>query len=139
MRPPLRARQHGLKVNLTPLIDIVFLLIIFFLAASHLAQSETAQAVELPEASPQEDEEQLPKRMVITITSTEQLFVAGNEISLPQLEALILRAKEDAGDEPIEVQIRSDRQVPYRVVEPVLLACVQAGITKVNFAIHPVN
>ena len=139
MKPPVRARQRGLNVNLTPLIDIVFLLIIFFLAASHLAQSETAQAVELPEATPQDEEKQLPKRMVITITLAEQLFVAGNELSLPQLETLILQAKQDAGDEPIEVQIRSDRQVPYRVVEPVLLACVQAGITKVNFAIRPVN
>lgn len=139
MKTPVRARQRGLHFDLTPLIDIVFLLIIFFLAASHLAQSETAQAVELPEASRQKEKPQLPKRIVVTINAQGELFVTGNELQLPQLETLILRTKADMGDEPLEVQIRPDRTIPYRVVEPVLLACVRAGIPKVNFHIHPVN
>ncbi len=139
MKVPLRKRERGLHFNITPLIDIVFLLIIFFLAASHLARSETAQAVELPEASRQLEESQLPKRVVVTVTAEELYFVGGNEVLLPQLAELILKSKEDAGDEEMEVQIRADRTVPYRAVEPLMLACVEAGITKINWAVLPVR
>jgi len=139
MKVPLRDRQRGLHFNITPLIDIVFLLIIFFLAASHLARSEVAQAVELPEATRQEDESELPKRVVITVTAEQTYFVAGNELLLPQLEDLITGAKSDAGQEPLEVQIRADRSVPFRAVEPIMLACVRVGITKINWAVLPVR
>ena len=41
MRIPTRVRQLGVSLNLTPLIDIVFLLVIFFLVASHAARTES--------------------------------------------------------------------------------------------------
>ena len=56
MRVPTRPRQPGIRFNITPLIDIVFLLIVFFLAATHLTQNEKLEAVELPEASQNESE-----------------------------------------------------------------------------------
>ena len=137
MRVPLRRRERGLHFNITPLIDIVFLLIIFFLAASHLARSETAQAVELPEATRQEDEEELAQRVVVTVTAEERFYVSGNELLLPQLELLIQNAKLDAGEQPLEVQIRADRSVPFGTVEPIMLACVRSNITKINWAVLP--
>jgi len=137
MKVPLRRRERGLHFNITPLIDIVFLLIIFFLAASHLARSETAQAVELPEATRQTDEAELAQRVVVTITAEERFYVGGNEMLLPQLEFLIQQAKIDAGEEPLEVQIRADRTVPYGTVEPLMLSCVKVGITKLNWAVLP--
>lgn len=51
MRVPTRRRDTGLKFDITPLIDIVFNLVIFFLVATHFVSSEARETVDLPAAS----------------------------------------------------------------------------------------
>lgn len=140
MRIPTRQRQLGLRFNVTPLIDVVFLLIIFFLVASHFVRSETLEPVRLPEATPNKQQPQeAPRRLIVTITADETLLVAGNAVSLPDVEQMILAglpsrsASEGRGG--FEVRIRADRSVPYRIVEPILLACARSGVTDVKFAV----
>ncbi|HCO26294.1 MAG: biopolymer transporter ExbD, partial [Gimesia sp.] len=132
MRVPTRPRQPGIRFNITPLIDIVFLLIVFFLAATHLTQNEKLEAVELPEASQNESEpDEAPRRMIITITLDEKLHLRSNEISLEELEAQLLSLDENKRQE-MEIRIRGDRRIPYRIVEPVLISCARAGISNVK-------
>ncbi|WP_417379017.1 ExbD/TolR family protein [Gimesia sp.] len=135
MRVPTRPRQPGIRFNITPLIDIVFLLVVFFLAATHLTQNEKLEAVELPEASQNESEsDEAPRRMVITITLDEKLHLRGNEISPEELEAQLQTLDESKRHE-MEIRIRGDRRIPYRIVEPVLLSCARAGISNVKFLV----
>ncbi|QDT80485.1 biopolymer transport protein ExbD [Gimesia maris] len=135
MRVPTRPRQPGIRFNITPLIDIVFLLIVFFLAATHLTQNEKLEAVELPEASQNESEpDEAPRRMIITITLDEKLHLRSNEISLEELEAQLLSLDENKRHE-MEIRIRGDRRIPYRIVEPVLISCARAGISNVKFLV----
>ena len=134
MRVPTRPRQPGIRFNITPLIDIVFLLIVFFLAATHLTQNEKLEAVELPEASQNESEpDEAPRRMIITITLDEKLHLRSNEI-LEELEAQLLSLDENKRQE-MEIRIRGDRRIPYRIVEPVLISCARAGISNVKFLV----
>ena len=56
MRLPHYPRQRAIQLNMTPLIDVVFLLIIFFLVSSHLARQETQVELDLPTASSGEEE-----------------------------------------------------------------------------------
>ena len=50
MRVPLSNRRHRLEMNMTPMIDVVFLLIIFFLVSSHLQKQEAHAELDLPTA-----------------------------------------------------------------------------------------
>ena len=137
MKIPSRPRQSGLRFNVTPLIDIVFLLIIFFLAASHFARSETLESVNLPEAT-QEEEEQDAQRLVITITEDRLIHVASTIVDRSAVEALIMVGRIEAleAGEIFEVRIRADEDVPYSEIEPIMLACARAGISNVKFAVN---
>ena len=134
MRIPTRPRGSGLRFNITPLIDVVFNLIIFFLVASHFVRSEKAEAVDLPDATQVEDEDEQSRNLVVTITAQEQLQVRGQSVQFAQVEQMILAGRAEHG-ESFEVRIRADRSVPYRVVEPILLASVRAGVGQLKFAV----
>ncbi|QDT96566.1 ExbD/TolR family protein [Gimesia aquarii] len=135
MKIPTRPRQPGIRFNITPLIDIVFLLIVFFLAATHLTQNDNLEAVELPLASQNKTEpEEPPRRIIVTITLDEQLHVRGKEISPEELDAKLLSI-DDTKRKETEVRIRGDHRIPYRIVERVLIGCARAGISNVQFAV----
>lgn len=142
MRMPSRGRGAGLRFNLTPMIDVVFNLIIFFLAASHLARSETVEEVRLPEARlGQQEETEARKRLTVTISADGVFYVGSKSYELAQLAVLIQSEQQQGGDvaaaSDLEVRIRTDRRVPYRLIEPILTYCAQAGVTKVKFAVIP--
>ena len=70
MRIPTRGRKLGLSFDITPLIDVVFQLIIFFLAATYIVRSDAKEKVTLPKAMMAQDQPPAsPKRFVITITA----------------------------------------------------------------------
>jgi biopolymer transport protein ExbD len=127
-----------MRFNLTPLIDVVFLLIIFFLVASYIAGTENNAEIELANArSGDYEQEEAPRRIVVTVTSQGVLQVSGKELSEADFEHLLTAERSPQGKRPLEVRIRADRRVPYQVVEPLLLACARAGVTKVKFNVLP--
>lgn len=137
MKPPSMTRTRSVSFNVTSLIDIVFLLIIFFLVASHVARSEAVEPVELPRISdPAGDESESPRRVVVTVMADRSMWVGGRQVLLPQVEQLILSASQETGSE-LEVRIRADHMATYNEIEPVLLACARFGVTRVGFAVLP--
>ena len=131
MRIPTRRRTRGLQFNITPLIDVVFLLIIFFLAASHFVRSESQESVDLPEATPDKEEaSEPPRRLIITVTADTRLHVAGKPVQMQDVEQMILNGlgPDEHTHTDFAVRIRGDKTVPYRVIEPILLACARSGI-----------
>ncbi len=135
MRIPTRNQQRGLHFNITPLIDIVFLLIIFFLVSSHFVKNEASEPVDLPVATHEQDEgEETPRRLIVTITADGLLHVAGRVVDAEMVEAMI---REGAADQRggFEVRIRADRSIPYREIEPLLMASARAGVSNVKFAV----
>ena len=127
-----------MRFNITPLIDIVFLLVIFFLAASHLVRVEATEEVDLPGATLAEDEAASPpNRLTITVDRDGGFIVGGDANEPDVVEALIRTAA--AADEPAEVRLRVDRSVPYSSIEPLLLTCAEAGVSDVKFAVLRVD
>ena len=137
MRLPSQNVQRGLQFNITPLIDVVFLLIIFFLVASHFIRNERVEEVELPTATQGRDEDEVASRILITIAANQQLVLAGQPATLDEIERRLQIAAEEHGPRGTELRIRADRSVPYSVVEPLLLAAARNGINKVRFAVLP--
>ncbi|MEX2176426.1 MAG: biopolymer transporter ExbD [Pirellulaceae bacterium] len=135
MRIPSRATTGDVGFNMTPMIDVVFQLIIFFLLSSHLAKQETQLALPLPRAdSGQASADNDQPRVTVNVLADGTLLVAGRPVSTEELAAY-LRERQGAHGGGLEVRIRADRSVPYRFVEPIMLACARAGIWNVAYSV----
>ena len=136
MRVPNNLKSGEVGFNMTPMIDVVFLLIIFFLVSSHLAKQEVHMDLPLPDAATgeQRTSEEAP-RLTINVSQDGQLIVAGRTVAQAELRTRFEEKRRDAGPD-VEVVIRGDRDVPYGQVEPIMLDCVRAGIWNVTFAVY---
>lgn len=138
MKIPSQARSYGVQFNLTPMIDIVFLLIIFFLVASYLSGSENHETIQLAKAAGGSfTAEESPRRIVVTITADGQLLISGQVVTISDFSTQIRPAKNEKPDRDLEIRLRADRRVPYDLVEPLLVECARAGISKIKFNVIP--
>jgi biopolymer transport protein ExbD len=128
-------RDSHVGFNMTPMIDVVFLLIIFFLVASHLAKQEIQLELDLPRADSggQTPDEERP-RITVNVLADGQISLGGDAVDAGDLTRRLSYAAERAAQD-LEVRIRGDRHVPYRYIEPILLACVRSGIWNITFAV----
>jgi biopolymer transport protein ExbD len=136
MRVPSNLRSGGLGFNMTPMIDVVFLLIIFFLVSSHLAKQEVQLQLPLPTAKSgnRRVEDDAP-RLTINVLSDGTLLLAGRRVAPAQLATRLRDRLKELGP-GLQVRIRSDRDAPYRFVNPIMLACLREGIWDVSFAVY---
>jgi biopolymer transport protein ExbD len=153
-----RAPASFEAINVTPLIDVVMCLIVFFLIVGKLAADATA--VRLP-ASASGRAESAAKAVVVSIAPAlgagaappgvfqlgevrARVWVDGQSVAGPEeLETLIAqRARavlSELGKDPASIaeaplQIRGDRALPFAAVEPVLRSCAKLGIVGVRLA-----
>ncbi len=121
--------------NMTPMIDVVFLLIIFFLVSSHLARQETQMELNLSVAeSGEEDIDFEAPRVTINLKADGSLWLAGRVIGVDRLPERLTAIRAEEGDQ-LEVRIRGSRDAPYSSAEPIMLACVKSGIWNVKYAV----
>ena len=124
---------HAAHVNVTPLIDVVMCLIIFYLMVGHLAAGRSSN-VNLPTSTTgRQPEKSAP--IVINIATDpkepEPILLLGEQPILTSALPKIL--KDQALLTPdAEVQIRADRALEYGKVAPVLMACRDAGLLSVK-------
>ncbi len=135
VRIPSRQTRSSLRFNITPLIDVVFLLIIFFLVASHIARSQTQQPVDLPDAVRVEADQPATNQLTVTVSAAGSYTVGGVTVTLDQLE-FQLESLAEGKSTPAEVRIRGDRTSTFQFVEPILLRCAALGIRDVKFAVR---
>ncbi len=130
-------RSKRLSLNMTPMIDVVFLLIIFFLVSSQLAQQESRVVVELPKAeTAQPDLPDPTPRLTLTIAADGTVYLADQPVSLDDLHIQLEQRWEKLGPEA-ELRIRVDRNVRYALVGKTLQAAARVGIARVVFAALP--
>jgi len=136
MKIPRRDTHGTVGFDMTPMIDIVFQLIIFFLLTNHLVQQETQIKIALPEATSGEQQEfdDNAPRVTINVQSDGQVSLGSGVVNIAELTDRLAEKRAASGNS-LEVRIRSDRHVPYRVVEPIMLACTKVGIWNVTFAV----
>lgn len=135
MRVPSLLRQGSVGFNMTPMIDVVFLLIIFFLVSSHLAKQEARLDLPLPEAETGQLADEQTPRVIVNVLADGELRLAGRLIQPPQLASRLQQRRNEVGDQ-LELTIRGDRGVAYQHVQPVLLAATTAGIWNVTVSVY---
>jgi biopolymer transport protein ExbD len=120
-------------INLAPLIDVVFLLLIFFMVSTTFDRNSQL-AIELPEATvpPQE---QNPQSIEVAIDAGGRYYVNGVELINTQLSSVVqaLR-KAAAGREQVPIVITADGKSPHQSVVTVMDAARRLGFVHLTFA-----
>jgi len=134
MRIPDTNRRTSVGANMTPMIDVVFLLIIFFLVSSHLARQENRLPLDLPSASSTGPTDLQRGALTINVNLDQQWVVRGVVVSAVDLRQILADHVARDGD-AAALRIRCHRFVPYRIVQPVLRDAAMAGLTDVTLSV----
>jgi len=127
-----RAREE-LELNLTPLIDVVFLLLIFFMVSTTF-QKESEISLQLPKAS--EDPVEVPaEQLEVVVNAAGKFFINDTELVNTDIETL-RQALFDltSGQRDVPITIRADAQTPHQAVVTAMDAAAQLGLSRMSIA-----
>lgn len=128
-----RQITEEVSVNLTPLIDVVFLLLIFFMVTTTFTR-DTNLLINLPEASG-EIMDVSPEQIEVMVAQNGSYAVNGRGLVNTQLSTLIDAIEEmSAGDRSLPVIITADANTSYQSVVTVMDAVAQLGFSQLNIA-----
>lgn len=137
---PTRNEGRTIGFMMTPMIDVVFLLIIFFLISSHLTRQEKQLKLPLPVATSGAHPAQVvAPKLVINVDSAGQMFMGAGPVTAEQLPKKIAATLATLSEEErgkFEVRIRSSRETAYKHVQPIMNACVQQRIWNITYAVY---
>ncbi len=126
-----RQKDGEVSVNLTPLIDVVFLLLIFFMVSTTFTK-ETHLSVDLPEAIGEEKTDQ-PKQIEILIDAGGQYVIDGRSLVSTKIET-VMKALETVskGDTTLPLIITADASTPHQAVVTAMDAAGQLGFAHLS-------
>ena len=127
MAVKIKKGRAGDLFNLTPMIDMVFLLLIFFLVASRFEQEDHQLDIVLPSASEARPLTSRPQELFVNVDERGRYFVDGRVVTVDEVEQFLTRA---ARNNPLSqaVVIRADKRVVFDAVVAVMNLCNKAGI-----------
>jgi len=132
---PLKTQQDDQpRLDLTPMIDVVFLLIIFFMVATRFAEMERDIELELPEVASASALTSAPKQRVVTVGNEGQVTLDGNEVSLPELVSKLSAACREYPE--LSVVIRGDASCAFQHVAATLAACKEANVSDLGITVR---
>lgn len=137
-RPPVSAMKFTSRqpesagMQLAPMIDIVFLLLIFFIVTWQFSRSETELDVSVPTAEQGEELTRPMGEIIINILKDNTIKVEGVAVDLAQLHDKLAAIAGQFENQP--VRIRGDGEVTYQRIVQVIDTCQKAGIWNISFA-----
>ncbi len=130
---PLKTEQfENSELNLTPLIDVLFLLIIFFLIGSTLSENERQFDVQVPTVSAAQPLTAPPDQLVINVNRAGQITLGKKVVTIQELTKDLKQASDRFADQ--SVVIRGDGEGKYQLVADILAACHKARIRHFSVA-----
>jgi biopolymer transport protein ExbD len=128
-----RRIQDELQINLTPLIDVVFLLLIFFMVSTTFTR-ETRLAVNLPEADGEPAQEN-SQQIEISVSRTGAYAIAGRNLVDSELNTL-MRALEEVtlGNRDVALVLIADAEATHQSVVRAMDAIGQSGFSSLSIA-----
>ncbi len=128
------SRAEDPEINLTSLIDVVFLLLIFFMVSTTF-ERQAALKIDLPEASAEARPQESPERLELVIDPEGRIYLNDSQL-VDSAPATIRAALEElAGDaRDLPVVIRADAQTPHHYVVTVMDVTGRLGFTRLSIA-----
>ncbi|MCU7800672.1 MAG: biopolymer transporter ExbD [gamma proteobacterium symbiont of Lucinoma myriamae] len=126
-------KAEELDVNVTPLIDVVFLLLIFFMVSTTFDRQSELN-IELPEASGEISESEKVE-IEIFIGPAGKFIINGNEVINTQIDTLLRAMREAAGDDDDpRIIISADKNATHQAVMTAMDAARQMGFVHITFS-----
>jgi biopolymer transport protein ExbD len=135
MRLRKRKHEYGCEINIAPLIDVVFLLIIFFLTVSHITQLQV-EPLSLPEAEEgQKPNEQELSRIIINVHKDGQILALGKIQNTELLQQMLLDEIGRSGRDKMSILLRGDRETRWARISEIMQVCTANGIRRISVAV----
>ena len=119
-------RAEGVSIEMTPLIDMVFLLLIFFLVATTFHQTEREMQIALPFSQSAGPISTTLRELIVNVDAEGNIILSGRRMSPEDLRALVEQAVVANPDQ--KVTVRGDRRAAYGEIVRVLDICKGSGI-----------
>ena len=131
-----RRKVEESKCDLTPMIDVVFQLIIFFIVTANLDQQSVMKKIKLPPSPNAETQETRPPNQIsIQVADDGTYYIGSSPQTKKQLESVLEgTAKACGGGQNVPVLIRGDMRTSHADIKIVMDICAASGIAKIRFA-----
>ena len=132
---PLKTHHDDMPlINLTPMLDIVFNLIIFFMVGARFTDMESSIDLKVPEVSTNAALTAAPEKQVINVFRDGRIVLDKQEVSLTELTSQLAGARQQYSE--LGVVVRGDAEGAFQNVASVLTACRQAGISDMGISVR---
>jgi biopolymer transport protein ExbD len=132
---PLRNQAEEMPtLNLTSMIDVLFLLIIFFVVGTKFIEAERQIELKLPQVAPNDALSAAPEKKVVNVYHDGQITLDRKTVSLEELKNQLAAAR--AQYQALGVVVRGDGSTPFERVANVLNACKLAGIADLSISVE---
>jgi len=122
--------NDDIEVDMSPMIDMVFLLLIFFIVASVVIDEKVP--IKIPEAAYAKVPKDTTGRLVISVNKDDQFFLAQQAVTLDELKERL--GLELEADPNLRILIRSGGNVKYKTNEKIMIACAEVGATDLIYS-----
>jgi biopolymer transport protein TolR len=133
-----QTRTSLAEINITPLVDVVLVLLVIFMITAPVLQSGIDVSVPKTRTVKQITEQHL----VLTINKDQEIFLGDQPVSIHNLgQKLIQAGSNSPGQDPTKqvIYLRADEQVPFGAFAAVMDAVKQAGITNISIVTQPLE
>jgi biopolymer transport protein ExbD/biopolymer transport protein TolR len=127
-----RTRTSLAEINITPLVDVVLVLLVIFMITAPALQS----GIEVNVPKTRTVKEITEQRMVVTIDRDQQVFLNDQQINIHDLTTKLHNGADAAHQ---VIYLRADQRVPFGAFASVMDAVKQAGITNVSIVTQPLD
>ncbi len=120
--------------QMAPMIDMVFLLLVFFMTVASVAKSQRQVELDLPESEESRVPDDASDRGILSVDADGNYFIGDQAKTLEEVKAAI--AARIARDPELQVQIRADRATEYAAVQKLLKTAAEAGAYEIIYATY---
>jgi biopolymer transport protein TolR len=128
-----RTQTSLAEINITPLVDVVLVLLVIFMLAAPVLQS----GIEVSIPKTRTVKEISEQRMVVTIARDQSVFLGDKPVNIHDLPFQLRKGGTDPAHQVI--YLRADERVPFGAFASVMDAVKQAGITNISVVTQPLD
>ena len=129
-----RKHREPEEFQMAPMIDMVFLLLVFFMTVASVAKSQRQVELDLPESEESKVPDDASGRGILSVDAEGTFYIGDGARTLDQVKDAIKARLRD--DPELEVQIRADRATQYEDVRKLLKAAAEAGAYEIIYATY---
>ena len=129
-----RKGRQVASVPMAPMIDMVFLLLVFFMTAGAMSQAGSKRELDLPDAPSSQVPKELSNRLIVSIDADGQIYMAGIALSDSDLGKRLREVKQSSPR--VKLRIRADKATEFSALKKVMRQAAAAGIEDYLYATY---